>query len=170
MSDEHGHGLAFRLVHDLANVSGVLAVDLEGKRLVAVDDDPVEVASSECPRLLETRSVRAAKQESREVAGAARRVDVAVVPLAIPLLAGPGSMATVVVLMAGGGAARSSAVTVAVVATFAASYAVLRSASLIERALGESALAAIQRVLGLVLAAMSTQLILTGARALVLDA
>jgi hypothetical protein len=47
----------------------------------------------------------------------------------------------------------------AIVATFAASYVVLRSAGLINRALGRSTMSVLQRVRGLVLAAMSIQFI-----------
>jgi multiple antibiotic resistance protein len=92
--------------------------------------------------------------------------DIAIVPLAIPLLAGPGSIATVVTLVGPGGAGRIAAVLVAIGLVFLASYAVLRSAVLVERLLGPAALGAIERVLGLLLGAMAAQLLATGLRGL----
>lgn len=159
-------GASILLVFGVAGewLLGALAIRLDAFRaaggglLLLTALDMLRAKQSEC------------RCSSREVAGAATRADVAVVPVAIPLLAGPGAMATVMVLMAGGGPARISAVVVSILATFAASYAVLRSSRAIERVLGDSALAAMQRVFGLVLAAMSTQLILTGVRELLLGA
>ena len=49
---------------------------------------------------------------------------------------------------------------------FLASYAILRSAVLVKRLLGPAALGAIERVLGLLLAAMAAQLLATGVRGL----
>lgn len=85
--------------------------------------------------------------------------DVAVVPLAIPLLAGPGSMAAVMSLV---GREPVSAVAVAVVLVFVVTYVVLRSAALLQRLIGPATLSVIQRVLGLLLAAMSVQAIVRG--------
>lgn len=85
--------------------------------------------------------------------------DVAVVPLAIPLLAGPGSMAATMALV---GTQPPLAVVIAIVLVFALTYAVLRGASVLHRLLGPAILAVVQRVLGLLLAAMSVQSIVTG--------
>jgi len=85
--------------------------------------------------------------------------DVAVVPLAIPLLAGPGSMAAVMALV---GREPPAAVAIAVVLVFIVTYLVLRGAGVLHRLLGPAILAVVQRVLGLLLAAMSVQSIITG--------
>jgi len=99
-----------------------------------------------------------------ELDDAKSKDDIAVVPLAIPLLAGPGSMAAVMMLMSRApGPAAVAAIHVAIFVTFAVSFVVLRGASAVSRVLGPSAMAAIQRVLGLVLAAMSLQFIVEGA-------
>jgi multiple antibiotic resistance protein len=89
--------------------------------------------------------------------------DVAIVPLAIPLLAGPGSMAAVMGLV---GREPTLAVVVAIALVFWVTYLVLRSASVLHRLLGPATLAVIQRVLGLLLAAMSVSSIVTGIAAL----
>jgi multiple antibiotic resistance protein len=94
--------------------------------------------------------------------------DVALVPLAVPLLAGPGAIATAVVLVTRGGNALSSAVPVlaAIVLTFVASYLVLRAASLVQRVLKQSGVAVLERVMGLILAAIAVQFVADGAKEL----
>jgi len=99
-----------------------------------------------------------------EAAGSASSPDIAIVPIAVPLLSGPGSMATVMVLASrtDAGAFTTPLVIVAIVLVFALSYLVLRGATLLQRVLGDSAMSVVQRVLGLVLAAMSIQLVVDG--------
>jgi multiple antibiotic resistance protein len=93
--------------------------------------------------------------------------DIALVPLAIPLLAGPGAIATVVTLVSThGGAGQLAAVLAAIALVFAATYVVLGSAALAQRLIGPAALTAAERVLGLLLAALSAQLLATGIRGL----
>lgn len=118
--------------------------------------------------LLTALDMLRAKQSScrcsaREVKDAQSRDDVAVVPVAIPLLAGPGAMATVMMLMSRASAPGSTAAVLGAIAlTFFASYLVLRSAEPIARWVGPSVLAVVERVLGLVLAAMALQFIVEG--------
>ncbi|RKH04647.1 NAAT family transporter [Corallococcus sp. CA053C] len=94
--------------------------------------------------------------------------DVAIVPLAIPLLAGPGAIATAMVLMARSGTSALSALPVvaAVVLTFAASYFILNASSLVQRVLRQSGVAILERVSGLILAAIAVQFIADGAKEL----
>lgn len=99
-----------------------------------------------------------------ELQDAAHRHDVAVVPVAVPLLSGPGAMATVMMLSSkAAGPVGLTMVLVAISLTFAISYLVLRSAALLNRALGRSTMSVFQRVMGLVLGAMSIQSIVEGA-------
>jgi multiple antibiotic resistance protein len=107
-------------------------------------------------------STKTSPEETEE--GAAKD-DVALVPLAIPLLSGPGSIATVMVLMAKGKSWLWGApVLASIVLTFAASYFVLRGAGLVQRVLKQSGVAILQRVMGLILAAISVQFVADGAR------
>jgi len=93
--------------------------------------------------------------------------DVAIVPLAMPLLAGPGSIATVMVLMSKGkGPLSALAVLISIVLTFVASYFVLRAAALVQRVLKASGVAILERLMGLILAAIAVQFIADGTRAL----
>ena len=92
--------------------------------------------------------------------------DVALVPLAMPLLAGPGAIATAVVLMARGGDRLVSAVPVllAILITFVTSYFILRAAGLVQRVLRQSGVAILERVMGLILAAIAVQFIADGGK------
>ena len=116
--------------------------------------------------------LRARQSETRtspeEAQEATDKEDVAIVPLAIPLLAGPGAIATVMVLMSRAtGPVSVIAVVASIVITMAASYFLLRGASLVQRFLGQSGVAIFQRVMGLLLAAIAVQFIAEGGRALV---
>jgi multiple antibiotic resistance protein len=102
----------------------------------------------------------------KELDHAMGQEDIAVVPVAVPLLAGPGSMATVMVLVDGGGVAQSAIVVLAILLTFAISYAVLRAAGTLHRWTGPSVVAVVERVLGLLLAAIALQFVASGARGL----
>ncbi len=110
-------------------------------------------------RTSETRTTRPEEQEG------AVKEDVALVPLAVPLLAGPGAIATAMVLMARGDTWVSAVpVLAAIVLTFTVSYFVLRAAGLVQRVLKQSGVAILERVMGLILAAIAVQFIADGAR------
>jgi multiple antibiotic resistance protein len=104
-----------------------------------------------------------------EVDEGTQKDDIAIVPLAMPLLAGPGSIATVVVLV---GRARTgqghwwqvAAILGAILVTSVASYLMLRAASRIDRVLGQTGMSILSRVAGLLLAAIAIQFMLDGIR------
>ncbi len=110
-------------------------------------------------RMSQTKTSPAEEEES------AQKEDVAVVPLAMPLLAGPGSIATVMVLVSRGqGLLEAVPVVVSIVLTFVASYYILRAARIVQRVLGQSGVAILQRLMGLILAAIAVQFIVEGSR------
>ncbi len=116
--------------------------------------------------------LRARQSETRtspeEAQEATSKEDVAIVPLALPLLAGPGAIATVMVLMSrASGMVSVVAVVASILITMLASYFLLRGASLVQRFLGQSGVAIFQRVMGLLLAAIAVQFIAEGGRDLV---
>jgi len=96
------------------------------------------------------------------------RADISVFPLAIPLIAGPGALASVLIL---GGEARGVVGGWAVV-LFSAflvlllAYLFLRAASGIRRALGRTGVNVVTRVLGLLLAALAVQYVADGVKGL----
>ena len=100
-----------------------------------------------------------------EVDEGTQKEDIAIVPLAIPLLAGPGSIATVVVLMGKvrpGSPWKVIPILLSILVTAALSYLVLRGASRVARVLGRTGLSIISRIAGLLLAAIAVQFILDG--------
>jgi multiple antibiotic resistance protein len=114
--------------------------------------------------MLRTRP-SAARITEPEVEEGAAKEDVAIVPLAMPLLAGPGSIATVVVLMARARHEelwRAASVLFAIAVTCAVTWLVLRSASRVDRVLGRTGMALLQRVGGLLLAAIAAQFLVDG--------
>lgn len=89
--------------------------------------------------------------------------DPTVFPLATPLLAGPGAMASMILLTAGAETAAQEAVVYACLAVVLAMCLILfLSASLIERALGPTGVKLVTRLLGVLLGALAVQFVLDG--------
>lgn len=90
--------------------------------------------------------------------------DIAVFPLAIPLLSGPGALTSILLLsdLAHGHAERLAVLIVAVVVAFAASYVVLRFGSNLLLRTGERGMQVATRVMGIVTAALAVQYVLNG--------
>ncbi|MCC6648352.1 MAG: NAAT family transporter [Polyangiaceae bacterium] len=103
------------------------------------------------------------KTTSEEERDAAAQSDVGIVPLGIPLLSGPGAIATV--MMLSGSAAtpvQHAAVYVVIVVVAFASYVVFRFAARTARFLGTTGMHLIGRIMGLILAALAVQFVLDG--------
>ncbi|MGH7727708.1 MAG: MarC family protein [Vulcanimicrobiaceae bacterium] len=88
----------------------------------------------------------------------------AVFPLAIPMIAGPGTIATVILLLEPlHGKPLSIAVVAAAFATaLFATWLCMRAATLLLRVIGKTGINAITRVLGIILAALAVQFVLNG--------
>ncbi len=111
--------------------------------------------------------LRAQPQRTRtspeEEAEGKEKEDVAIFPLAIPLLAGPGSIATVITLMAKAGRILFAVpVIFSIAVTCLASYLMLRAAEPIGRLLGVTGLAVLNRVIGLIIGAIAVQFMFDG--------
>jgi multiple antibiotic resistance protein len=112
------------------------------------------------------RARRDTQENPDELAEGAAAGDVAVAPLAIPMLAGPAALSTVTVLMAqAGDPGRVAVVFLAIGLTGAVCYLTLRLAEPIQRRLGKTGVHVLDRVLGLVLAGIAVQFILNGLKA-----
>ena len=94
------------------------------------------------------------------------RDDVAIMPLAIPMLAGPGAIATVMVLMsrAAWDPVRTTSVFVAVTLTCVAAWLLMRYAANAEKLVPKTVLRALERIMGLLLAAVAVEFIAGGVR------
>lgn len=92
--------------------------------------------------------------------------DVSVFPMALPMIAGPGSIATVMLLMArSSGIEETMIVLGAMVAVLLLTLVALLAAGPLMRVLGAKIEAVITRLLGVLLAALATQFIIDGLRA-----
>jgi len=109
-----------------------------------------------------TPSTRVTEGEVRE---GETSEDVAIVPLAMPILAGPGAMATVVVLM---GRARAEhayfavPVLLSIAAVSAIAYLIMSQAAGVDRVLGRTGLNILERIAGILLAAIAIQFVIDG--------
>ena len=111
--------------------------------------------------------VQARRSQQRETpvekAEGIQKEDIGILPLGVPMLAGPGAISTVMVLALG---AKSAAATVAVYAsivlTALITYLVLSAASMVERRLGQTGMRILTRLMGLVLSAIAVQFIIDG--------
>ncbi|HEY4238857.1 MAG TPA: MarC family protein [Kofleriaceae bacterium] len=112
-----------------------------------------------------TRSTPEERDEGRELERQ-RRDDLAIFPLAIPMLAGPGAIATVMVLMSRTHwkPAPTISVFAAVTITCLAAWLLMRSAANAERFLPKTLLRALERIMGLLLAAVAVEFIAGGVR------
>ncbi len=84
-----------------------------------------------------------------------------IVPMAIPLVAGPSGMAAVM-LMGSQEPDRMGAWSLALVLAWGATAAILFSATLLYKLLGRRALIALERLMGMLLVAISVQMLLDG--------
>jgi small neutral amino acid transporter SnatA (MarC family) len=85
------------------------------------------------------------------------------VPLAIPSIAGPSALATVM-LMASRDPAKIGSWILALTLAMAATTVVLALADRLQRWLGERAMVAFERLMGLVLTALAVEMLLAGVR------
>lgn len=105
---------------------------------------------------------RATEEEIEE---GVQKDDIAIVPLAMPLLSGPGSIATVTMLTAQSQRLwEIGPILMAIVLTTFISYLVLRGAGHVDRVLGKGGQAILARVMGLLLAAIAVEFMLDGLR------
>jgi multiple antibiotic resistance protein len=107
---------------------------------------------------------RSPTQEStEETTEAALKEDAGIVPLGVPMLAGPGSITSVMVLV---GQAQTTWQMVAILASIAVTaaicYLVLGNSDRVARAMGETGIRILVRVMGLLLVALAVQYFVNG--------
>ena len=107
------------------------------------------------------------RQTEEEAQAGAEKDDIAIIPLTIPMLAGPGAIATTMVCVTNARNLSEQAVIVVVILlTGLLTWLVLRSALLVETRLGTTGLNVLTRVRGLIVAAIAIQFIVTGLKEL----
>ncbi len=104
-----------------------------------------------------------------EQAESKSRDDIAIFPLAVPMLAGPGAIATVMVLMsrAEWRPFATASVFLAITVTCIATWLLMRYAARAERLIPKTILRAFERVMGLLLAAVAVEFVAGGVRDLI---
>jgi len=111
---------------------------------------------------------RTQRRESRaqEISETPQIEDISVFPMAIPMIAGPGSIATVMLITSQTtGVQQSVVVFAALFATLALTLLALLAAGPLMRVLGARIEAMITRILGVILAALAAQFVIDGLRA-----
>lgn len=103
------------------------------------------------------------QESSDEAAEASQKEDAGIVPLGIPMLAGPGAISSVMVLV---GQAPDKwhmlAILGSIAITAAVSYGVLSGADRLRRVLGETGIRILVRIMGLLLVALAMQFFVNG--------
>ncbi|MCQ2914782.1 MAG: MarC family protein [Alphaproteobacteria bacterium] len=96
-------------------------------------------------------------------------VDVAVFPLAVPLIAGPGTIASIILMMseARGKPIEQCSIIIALIAILILSYILFRLCDLFARLFGQTINNVISKILGIVLGALASQFVIDGIKALI---
>jgi multiple antibiotic resistance protein len=103
------------------------------------------------------------KETPTETEESAEKEDVGIIPLGIPMLAGPGSISTVMVLM--GGSPQwwyAFPIVAAIALTALSSFWILAAADRVRGYLGETGIRILTRMMGLLLTAIAVQFMLNG--------
>jgi len=112
------------------------------------------------------RAQRPTKEGPGEVSEGRAKEDIAITPLAVPLLAGPAALSTVATLMSQApGWVEASVIYLSIAVTGAVIFVTLRLAEPLFRLLGKTGIQVLGRILGLVLAGIAVQFVLNGLRA-----
>ena len=105
------------------------------------------------------------QESSSETAEAASKDDVGIVPLGIPMLAGPGAITSVMVLVGqvpGLMSWEMGAIVGSIAITAAICYVVLGGAARVARMMGETGIRILVRIMGLLLVALAVQYFVNG--------
>jgi multiple antibiotic resistance protein len=109
------------------------------------------------------RAQRSTQETREELAEGQAKEDVALTPLAIPILAGPGAISTAMVLASQARSVPETMVVyVSIILTAVVSLLTLRLGERLLAVLGTTGIRVMTRIMGLLLAALATQFILTG--------
>jgi multiple antibiotic resistance protein len=108
---------------------------------------------------------RSTQEGTAEISEATAKEDVAITPLAMPMLAGPGAISTVMVLS---GQSRTPPQTIAlygsILLALLIAWVTLRAAEGLVLRMGQTGIRVMTRLMGLLLAAIAVQFVITGVR------
>jgi multiple antibiotic resistance protein len=109
------------------------------------------------------------KTTQREKEEAIEKEAVGIVPMGIPLLAGPGSISTVMLYNSNGNIVNIIIVFISIFTTLIITYILLRNLDRIFNKLGRVGTHAISRIMGLILAAIAIQFLINGIHQIVFE-
>jgi multiple antibiotic resistance protein len=110
--------------------------------------------------MLEGHQSRATPEETHE---GTQKSDASIIPLGMPMLAGPGAISTVMVLVGDAHVVWKHAVIYAtIIGTAFISYVILAGADRVGRYLGETGIRILMRLMGLLLVALAVQFVANG--------
>jgi multiple antibiotic resistance protein len=143
------------------NLLGALHIELDAFRIAG----GIMLFTIALDMVFEKRTQR--REERAEKVKATPEVeDVSVFPMAMPMIAGPGSIATMMLLMSRSqGTEQTLVVLAALVAVLALTLLALIAAGPLMKLLGTSVEAVITRLLGVLLAALAAQYVIDGLKA-----
>jgi multiple antibiotic resistance protein len=111
------------------------------------------------------RGQRSTQESTPEITEGTEKEDVAITPLAMPMLAGPGAISTVMVLAAQAqSAVQTASVYAAILLTAAASWISLVVGERLLMRMGQTGIRVMTRIMGLLLAAIAVQFVITGTK------
>lgn len=116
--------------------------------------------------LFERRTERR-ERRSNEAAAAPDLPDPSIFPLAMPLIAGPGALTTLILLVTRHGATPATLLTLnlVVLALLGLTFLLFRLSDRVERLLGHTGIVVVTRLLAILLAALAVQFVLDGLQA-----
>jgi len=105
-------------------------------------------------------------ETDKEVKHAKSKEDISIIPLAIPMMSGPGAIATGLVLMEGatklGSILAVGSLVISVIVIMIIAYFLLVNAHLMDKFLGENGVRVIDKLLGLIVLVMGVQFVING--------
>lgn len=109
------------------------------------------------------RGQRSTQETTAEVVEGQEKEDVSITPLAVPMLAGPGAISTVMVLSGQArGVGQVAAVYVSIALTAVACWGALRLGERLLERIGRTGIRIVTRLMGLLLAAVAVQFVING--------
>lgn len=138
---------AFGITLPAFRIAGGILVGLVGYHLLQGGDSSVQKSSDE---------------DNAKSQGAA--LGIAISPLAMPLLAGPGTIATAMSFSAGVSDVQILRVLAALAAACLLNFLAFNSAHTLVRVLGQNAIKVVSRLMGLILAVIGVQMVIDGIR------
>jgi multiple antibiotic resistance protein len=103
------------------------------------------------------------KETPTECAEGTEKEDVGIIPMGIPMLAGPGAISTVMVLMSGASDwLYTLPIFISIAVVSLASFWILAAGDRVRRHLGETGIRILTRLMGLLLTAIAVQFVLSG--------